>query len=214
VAAIYNSFEIDHNTLSQATWGIGAGQNTGANIATNLFVHDNDINLGTSWFDSSACGGSCPFHRDGVIIYGQSSGNSWNGVYFYNNYLHGDWWADSATNNAPTAQVYINQNIQSVWYFNNVNQIDGHYMANGLLVWCCGNIGDFVVNNTFVGYSSTAGGNAIYDVQSGSSQTLVENNIVNWPREVTPISRQLTTTFILALRPQASPVSGQMLRIA
>lgn len=168
------NFQVYNNVVSSGTWGVNAQiGSTGSIIATNLAIYNNDINLGTAWSDPSG-----NFHLDGIFVFGQSSTATWNGVYLYNNYLHGNW--VSAQPQCPTGFIYANQNLQNLYVFNNIFNITANYTCNGLLAIGAATVSQFVYNNTFLSYSSSGSGEAIGDVSAnGANSTTIKNNIIS-----------------------------------
>jgi len=194
------NWDISNNTTANATWGIEASVGSSPAVVTDIKIHNNDVNNGPTWYDPSGF-----FHVDGIFVYGQSSTGYANGVYVYNNYVHGDW----GPSPQPTAWIYINQNLQNVFVFNNVIQQSGNGSADGLLTLGSGNLSNFVFNNTFVGYSTTSGGSAMGDVGSNAANsTTIENNVfLNFPSAIN-YSHGGTTTLVAVNYNAYSGITG------
>jgi hypothetical protein len=171
------NYQIYNNVVQHARWAIvvphgGSGTDTCC-MVSNIYIHDNDVNNYADWSDLPA-----QYHLDGIFVYGQASGASFNGVYVYNNYLHGNW-SDGQSNQCPTGFTYINQNLTNLYIFNNVYQLTGNYACNGLDSTGSNNVNQAFYNNTFLGFGSTVGGGAIGDAGANNpASTTIENNIV------------------------------------
>lgn len=162
--AIYN------NKTVGATWGICINTGGTSDSLSNSSIYNNDVSDGTPWEDPAD-----NYHKDGIFIYGQGSGGgggSLSGLEIYNNYVHGTWGPNDAT-----AFMYINQNVDHFDIFNNIFSVAAGGSTNGLLTIGYGANNFRVLNNTFVGYSSSAGGVAFGETGGASSVTF-ENNIV------------------------------------
>jgi hypothetical protein len=169
------NLQVYNNVVTQGVWGIEAGiENTSSGLATNWIIYSNDVNMTANWSQTDGV-----YHVDGIFVFGQSSGNAVNGLYVYNNYLHGDW---AVTGQCPTGFTNLNQNLQNVYLFNNQYLLTGHFGCNGTMTTGFANVSNFIFNNTLIGYSSSSGtteGAIGDDNASGSNATTIENNVVS-----------------------------------
>jgi hypothetical protein len=173
-----DNIEVRNNVITDHCWGIMFGAGSGGESATNVSIHGNDITGWLNW-QCPASAAFCTdktdaYHTDGILIF-QPRGNA---VVFspqiYNNYIHGDLGAGSAT-----AYIYCTYGGGSgttstaCVIFNNLLVNDG-----GHNTWLLGTgtstDGHKIYNNTLIGRSSS-GGTAM--MLSGTN-TLVKNNIV------------------------------------
>jgi hypothetical protein len=159
---VYNNYVSDHG------WQINAGGNGYVNI------YGNEITNWSNWFYPTAN----PYHLDGIIAYGYSSGSpSVTKPYIYNNYIHGDF-----LNGSPTGFVFCT--------YGNTGSGSACTIYNNLLVGtggtatCCQGIyfhsadgnplgPHYVYNNTLSGFTT----GSIYMDGDNTQVYTIENNI-------------------------------------
>ena len=163
-----NNVQIYNNVTRNATWGISGAQASG--IGTNLLIYGNDIDVGNDWSDPSGT-----YHIDGIFVYGQSFSIYINGIYIYNNYMHGTW---AIAGQCPTGYAYVNQNLQNFYFFNNTINVTGGNACNGSLATGYANASQYFYNNTFIGHGSGTA-TAIADAgTNNTASTTIKNNVV------------------------------------
>jgi len=188
-----NNWQLYNTLLQNAAWmtffATFDPSEFGAGAATNLDIYNNEVIIGSAW-------GSWPqssnFHVDGIFVVGdcpggasscaQSSASYFDGVYIYNNYIHGNWGTVSGNTLCGTGFIYENQNLENVYIFNNIFSItNGGYACNGLIATGYGNTSQYMFNNTFIGTSTASGGAwAMGDAgTNAANSTTAENNVVS-----------------------------------
>jgi hypothetical protein len=148
---------------------------SGANSATNLSFHDNNIHDNRN-FETVGC----VYHLDGIHFFG-TSGSSMSGIYVYNNWFHG-------TLSGPCSSGFIfmeggtgtPSHASNSYWWNNVFDASGTdgANANGWVGIFSGESGETrFVNNTMVGVSGSDM-NVCYNIKEVNNLTF-ENNVVN-----------------------------------
>jgi hypothetical protein len=148
---------------------------SGANAASNLFFHDNNLHDNLN-FETTGC----TYHLDGMHFFG-TSGSSMSGIYVYNNWFHG-----SLSGPCSSGFIFMEggsgtpSHASNTNWWNNVFDASGSAgaNANGWVGIFSGESGSTVfVNNTMVG---TSGGdmNVCYNIKAVNNLTF-ENNVVN-----------------------------------
>lgn len=161
------NWDISYNVLAHGTWGAIMAVGNSPATPSNWRIHDNDINLFADWSDPSGI-----YHLDGIFVYGNSPTGYPDGVYIYNNYLHGTWGTGSQ---CPTGYMYLSGWLKDTYAFNNVIQVTGQYACNGDIA-LADEQSIYAYNNTHVGVGgSTASGGA--DPAFNSASVTYENNI-------------------------------------
>jgi len=174
------NYQFYNNVFVGGVWGVNT--ENGSGVASGFYIYNNDINLGATW---SQTGDSNPFHLDGIIVYGQSGSVYPENVFIYNNYLHGNW-SSGQSNACPTGFIFLDQNVTNAYVFNNVLYITGAYACNGMVAMGPANNSNYILNNTFVGYSnSEAQALGSLGVSSPLDFLTVENNIFSTLNGVT-----------------------------
>lgn len=167
------NYQIYNNVCIGAVWGVNV--NSGAGVLVNSYIYNNDINIGTTWQNTGDAG---PFHLDPIIVYGQSSSIYPSYVYIYNNYIHGVL-SNGQSNACPTGLIFLDQNVDHVYAFNNTLEIDGiTYGCNGDIALGPANTNNFFYNNTIVG-SSNSNSQAFGSLGSEPAFLTIENNIIS-----------------------------------
>jgi len=170
-----SNYSVYDNTTDNATWGINIQAGSTTSGVNGLYIYGNDVNDGTSWNDVNGT-----FHEDGIFVFGQTGGINFTNAYIYNNYLHGQWGGSTECPTcAPTGFIYLSDAGSNFYLFNNVFALTGAYAANGLISVGYGDSNFLIENNTFVGYSSSAGGIAIGDAGPNDTEITIENNIID-----------------------------------
>jgi hypothetical protein len=141
-----------------------------------LIMDSNHIHDAANW---SAAG--CPFHQDGLHIFGVPAGNSIDGVYVSNNLFDGDW------GTCPTGFVFVEAggggspaNLKSSYWWNNVMVVvnPGFVNTNGWFGVSSGVSGSqLIFNNTIVGLNATD--NSLCFNMQGLSGLSFENNVAS-----------------------------------
>jgi len=166
------NWELSNNGTAHSTWGIAASMGGNAQIGSNVKIYGNDINNGPDWDDPSDL-----YHRDGIFVYGHSSTGYFDGIYVYNNYVHGNW----GTGATITSFVYTETSLHNLYIFNNVFQLLANSVSNGQS-GTAANVNQFLFNNTVIGYNPpTDTGGAFNDVGDGvnaRASTTIENNVI------------------------------------
>jgi hypothetical protein len=163
-----SNWEVAYNVTAHATWGIKVAMGTDGVVLSNVRIHDNEINNGTDWSDSSG-----QYHLDGIFDYGHSTSGYMNGVYVYNNYLHGTWGQGTQ---CPTGYIYLSGWMTNTYAFNNVINVTGQYACNGDIA-VAEEKSVHLYNNTIV---SVQVGEALGSAGTAASGGFVvgENNVV------------------------------------
>ncbi len=148
---------------------------SGANAATNFYFHDNNIHDNIN-FETSGC----VYHLDGVHFFG-TNGSSMNGIYFYNNWFHGQ-----LSGNCSSGFIFMEggtgtpSHASNSYWWNNVfdaSQTDS-INANGWVGIFSGESGQtFFVNNTMVAANGTD--NDVCYAMGPLVNFTFENNVVN-----------------------------------
>jgi hypothetical protein len=143
-----SNWTIAYNVTAHATWGIKVAMGSSPATLSNIIIHDNDINNGTDWSDSSGI-----YHIDGIFTYGNSTTGYIDGAYIYNNYLHGTWGQGTQ---CPTGYEYISGWMTHTYIFNNVIYVTGQYSCNGDYA-VVNEESVYLYNNTIVNVPTSAG---------------------------------------------------------
>jgi hypothetical protein len=175
------NYQFYNNVFQGGVWGINT--TAGSGISSDFYIYNNDINLGATW---SQTGDANRFHLDGIIVYGQSGTIYPEKVYIYNNYLHGNW-SSGQSNACPTGYIFLDQNVANTYVFNNVINLTGAYACNGIIAMGPANSNNYVLNNTFVGYSNSEG-QALGSLGNEPAFLTIENNIFSTLNGVTEMS--------------------------
>lgn len=151
-----SNYEISSNKISFADHGITVGTGSSNCKVDTVKIHDNDIGTGAYVWD----GAGCPWHHDGMHIFGNVPGNDATNVMIYNNFFHGLWSNDTALGQSCTnAYIYFEDGYTDPLIFNNVMEMDAgslNYPNNGFITLKHSpqGSGGEIYNNTITGQGS------------------------------------------------------------
>jgi hypothetical protein len=127
----------------------------GANAASNLYFHDNQIHDAANWTTNNP--NACVYHNDGIHVFG-TQGSSINGIYAYNNYFYGDW-GTCATGFIFVEANTSDANLSNSYWWNNVGivpSVNAEENTNGWFGIFSGHSGTTqIFNNTLIGPNTT-----------------------------------------------------------
>lgn len=170
-----SNYEISSNQISFADHGITVGTGSSNCKVDTVKIHDNDIGTGAYVWD----GAGCPWHHDGMHIFGNVPGNDATNVMIYNNFFHGLWSNDTALGQSClNAYIYFEDGYTDPLIFNNVMEMDAgtmNYANNGLITLkhSIQGSGGEIYNNTITGQ----GMGLCFLTQNNPSIVGIKNNV-------------------------------------
>lgn len=170
------NLEISQNYWVHFAHGIMIAANAAATVTGTVKIHDNEFDgPGTTWD-----GSGCPFHQDGIHLFGTGTTTVMDSLYMYNNYFHGDW------GQCPTGFVFEESgtspvDIKDGNYWNNVGVLNSSGQVENTNGWfnLYGKVGFTMrfVNNTMIGTGVADNTNCI--VLNGNGTLILENNTIS-----------------------------------
>ncbi len=172
-SSAFSSLDIHGNTSYHCDHGIAVESGSSGARLSGAAVYGNTIYDGANWDDSGNRN-----HHDGIHTWAVQSGTSISGLMIYDNYIYGNWGANS------TAFIYVEANggypgqgaEDGSLAFNNilVDQTPSNITHYGCGLLCDHANASYAVNNTIIGTGASSGlGLGI----TGTNMT-VENNII------------------------------------
>ena len=165
-AGTSTGWQIYSNTLFGSVWQLAPVTGTNGHGISQMGIHDNDMSGGNLWEEPGDA-----FHKDELFIFADGGGTV-DHVKIYNNTFHG-----TCGPAFCTAMMYINDRTTFFDIFNNVFHLEGGGTTNGAITYGYGAANFRILNNTFVGFS-TSTFVPIGDTGSpGDTSILIQNNI-------------------------------------
>lgn len=164
-----SNLNIFKNSISASSTDIIASLGAPNSSIDSINIYDNDITMGTNWFDTPNNN-----HIDGMHIWTSENGDITN-LNIFNNFIHGD------PTTHCTGFIYLENRIVSSRIYNNLFVGNNNHPAEGYINFnLSGTANAYVFNNTIVGLgSSSAGGNAIaFDPSRPGTTGHVKNNLI------------------------------------
>lgn len=169
-----SNIEVYGNYIYNIDHGIAIAPTSGS--YTNMDVFDNHLGNMANWDDGGCC------HHDPIHCFGPATGNTWNGLYLYNNLFDGGWGTSTSSatfiEGQPDGTACATAS-SSLYIFNNVALPN----LPAATAACCGLFGDTAsggaFNNTMRDPQSKSNCMGAGGFGANGSLTMLQNNLMD-----------------------------------